>query len=224
MTARHPLITHPEATVVLPPRLFAPIGWYAALAACGHAVVDTARRYDRREKAVHRYDIVDVRGPLSLTVPVTGPAACEGHPTWDDVKLSRHGRWWHVHRVTLESAYGRTPYFEFVIDRFSSLLDDPGEQSPSALDYARRADEAVRSFLGLETVVEWRPASEADIRRHDLRRRLPDTSEMPPYFQVRASALGFVPSLSILDAVFNLGPETPLYLKRLISDPKIVNF
>lgn len=210
--------------VVLPPRLFAPIGWYAALAAYGHAVVDTSRRYDRREKAVHRYDIVDVRGPLSLTVPVASPAGCDGPPTWDDVSVSRHGRWWHVHRVTLESAYGRTPYFEFVIDRFSSLLEDPGEQPPSALDYARRADEAVRSFLGLETAVEWRPATAADVDGYDLRRRLPDTSAMPAYFQVRSSALGFIPSLSILDAVFNLGPETPLYLQRLISTPGIVNF
>lgn len=224
MTSRHPLITHPGVTAVLPPRLFAPIGWYAALAACGHAVVDTSRRYDRREKAVHRYDIVDVRGPLSLTVPVASPAGCDGQPTWNDVSISRHGRWWHVHRVTLESAYGRTPYFEFVIDRFSSLFEDPGEQPPSALDYARRADEAVRSFLGLETDVEWRPATAADAGTLDLRHRLPDTSAMPPYFQVRSSALGFVPSLSILDAVFNLGPEAPLYLKRLISAPGIVNF
>ncbi|MDE6145308.1 MAG: WbqC family protein, partial [Muribaculaceae bacterium] len=31
-----------------------------------------------------------------------------------------------------------------------------------------------------------------------------------PYWQVRADRLGFIPNLSILDLIFNLGPETAL--------------
>ncbi|MDE6643883.1 MAG: WbqC family protein, partial [Muribaculaceae bacterium] len=36
-----------------------------------------------------------------------------------------------------------------------------------------------------------------------------------PYYQVRADRLGFIPNLSILDLIFNLGPEAPLLLKKI---------
>lgn len=224
--ASSPLILHPDSTVVLPPRLFAPPLYYAAMACHGRAVVDTAVRYDKRRKEVHRYDIADVRGPLALTVPVQRPHTISAAaPTWADAAVSDHGQWWHVHRVTLESAYGRTPYFEFVADRFASVIAPPGSEPPSVLELARRADTAVRDFLGIDTCVEWRPAdalaapadAESPIpgRIIDLRRASFSSADIPPYFQVRSAALGFIPSLSILDLIFNLGPEAPLYLRRL---------
>ena len=39
--------------------------------------------------------------------------------------------------------------------------------------------------------------------------------EIPPYYQVRQGQLGFIGGLSILDLLFNLGPEALLYLRSL---------
>lgn len=216
-----PLILYPESTVVLAPRLFAPALYYAAAACHGHAIVDTATRYDKRRKETHRYDIADVRGHLALTVPVQRPhtANSDAKPTWADAAVSDHGQWWHVHRVSLESAYGRTPYFEFVVDRFADIIAPPGDCPPSILELARRADRAVRDFLGIDSLVEWRPVgnelASGESSIIDMRTASFDSPSMPPYFQVRAAELGFIPSLSILDLIFNLGPEAPLYLRRL---------
>lgn len=216
-----PLILYPESTVVLAPRLFAPALYYAAIACYGHAIVDTATRYDKRRKETHRYDIADVRGHLALTVPVQRPhtANSDAKPTWADAAVSDHGQWWHVHRVTLESAYGRTPYFEFVVDRFADIIAPPGDCPPSILELAHRADSAVRDFLGIDCLVEWRPVGNelatGESSVIDMRTASFDSPSMPPYFQVRAAELGFIPSLSILDLIFNLGPEAPLYLRRL---------
>lgn len=210
-----PLTVYPGGAVVLPPCLFPPVAYYAAMAAHSRAVVDTARRYDKRCKDVHRYTVADVRGPLRLTVPVSPLPAAHGG-TWADVAVSRHGSWWNVHRTALESAYGRTPFFEFVIDRFTSVLADPAATGePSALELCRRADAAVRAFLGIETAVEWRPAADTDNFRADLRHDSFASPDATPYFQVRESSLGFIPSLSILDLIFNLGDEAPLYLRSL---------
>jgi hypothetical protein len=38
-----------------------------------------------------------------------------------------------------------------------------------------------------------------------------------PYWQVRGAVQGFTPNLSVLDLIFNLGPEAPLYLQRLLA-------
>lgn len=213
-----PLILYPESTVLLSPRLFAPVLYYAAMACHGHAVVDTSARYDKRRKETHRYDIADVRGPLSLTVPVQRQHAGSrgAATTWADASVSDHGQWWHVHRVTLESAYGRTPYFEFVADRFADIISQPGPEPPSVLELARRADESVREFLGIDADVEWRSAAGlSGTGTVDLRGATFASPDMPSYFQVRADALGFIPSLSILDLIFNLGPEAAIYIRRL---------
>ena len=39
-----------------------------------------------------------------------------------------------------------------------------------------------------------------------------------PYYQVFQEKLGFIPNLSIVDLVFNLGPESLLLLKQSINN------
>lgn len=188
------------------------------MAMFGHVTVDSGVRFDKRAKSVHRYDIVDTRGPITLTVPIAKPRSSV-RPTWDDVPVSTHDQWWHQHRVTLESAYGRTPYFEFIIDRFTPLIADPSEASewPSALSIARQADKLVRDFLGFDNVVNWQGIDDAHAEVCDFRKASFSISDMIPYRQIRASRLGFVPNLSILDLIFNLGPEAAFYLRDLGS-------
>lgn len=195
------------------------VGWYAAMMHYGRVVVDTAVPYDKRAKAVHRCDIADTRGPLSLTVPLAKPSVAFREATWNDCAVSAHDEWWVRHRVTLESAYGRTPFFEFLIDRFLPLLRDPAEWSewPDAITFDRIADEAVRSLLAIGDTVEWGNAAEllaeetpeaiVDLRRADFALR-----DQQPYWQVRDADHGFLPNLSILDLIFNLGPEAGPYL------------
>lgn len=215
-------IPHPALTVVLPPRLMGSVGWYGAMAACGRMVVDTAMPYDKRQKSVHRFDIVDTRGRLSLTVPLAKPSVPFRRATWSHCAVSPHDEWWTRLRITLESAYGRTPFFEFLIDRFLPLLRHPAkwDRWPSAIDLCRASDEAVRTVLGPGYTVEWGDAAAlladtpadniVDLRRHDFSLPAP-----PPYYQVRAASLGFTGNLSILDLIFNLGPEAALYLQQI---------
>ncbi len=178
------------------------------MAKYGRAVIDTSMRYDKRRKEVHRYDIADTRGRLSLTVPVSRPAGAfvAGNLCWNQVTVSDHGRWWEVHRIALESAYGRTPFFEFYIDRFAPLFSP--EPRP-VTDMVVEADVLIRDILGLEVQML------ADVPEgcvtDDFRRQLPVFDERP-YWQVRQQQLGFVSGLSVLDLIFNLGPEAPLFL------------
>ncbi len=215
-------ILYPDSTLLLPPRLMGRIGYYAALARYGNVIVDTSMRYDKRIKDVHRYDIVDTRGLVQLTVPESHPdrSTLPHALLWSDCTVSSHDEWWRRHRTTLESAYGRTPFFEFLIDKFDAVLCDPcatGTRTP-LMHLDQQADSIIRSILCLENNVTWQPAQAtlAD-GTVDLRRDTFIISEMPRYRQVRAASLGFVPNLSILDLIFNLGPEGARYLVEQIK-------
>lgn len=210
-----PLIRRPEgACALLPPQLFAPVGYYAIVAQFPAVCVDCDMRYDKRFKSVHRFEIADASGRLRLTVPVSRPegAFAQGNLRWSDVLVSAHGRWWEVIPVALESAYGRTPFFEYYIDRLMPLFAPrPLDRPETITDLCLRADRAVRAIIGLDAPVL---PSEAlgqmeveDFRRVDFAALSPRR----PYWQLRADRFGFLPGLSVLDLIFNLGPESPLY-------------
>lgn len=199
---------------MLSPQCFGSVAWYRALAAHEYAVIDTSLRYDKRFKSIHRYEIADVRGPLTLTVPVGHPLP-GGERLWSRVLVSDHGNWPHVHLTTLESAYGRTPYFEFYIDRLLPVL---AFREISVTDFCLQADAVVREILSIPTkilpteVLQSVPQATPDTIT-DLRASASLEAYRPkPYRQVRENNLGFIPNLSILDLIFNLGPEAPFYL------------
>lgn len=209
---------YPGTTLLLEPRYCGSIGWYGAMAAHEHCIVDYGARFDKRHKLTHRTTIADVNGRLDLTVPVshTRRLDTEGdrHPlTWHDITLSSHGDWWNVHRVALESSYGRTPYFEFYIDRFLPVYrPDVVERMVTLENINRHIDREVRLLLDLPTEDAEVPTGEII----DMRNREPEPVAPIPYYQVRASRLGFIAGLSILDLLFNMGPEAKLYLYKAI--------
>lgn len=193
--------------VLLPPRLFGSTAYYAAVGAFEHADMDFGMRFNKRDKAAHRYAIADVHGRLDLTVPIVKPMGCATAAgiRWHDITVSTHGRWWDVHRTALESAYGRTPYFEHYIPLFNDFLAPRQPSEPqSVAGLCMSADAIVRHILGLPQPGQNGPES-------CCRYELPHT-ELPPYWQVRADKLGFISDLSILDLLFNLGPEAASYL------------
>lgn len=194
---------------LLPPRLFGSTGYYAAVAHYGSTAVDYAMRADKRCKSVHRYKIIDTRGEIFLTVPV---CHLSGKETWNDAAVSDHGDWWKLHVTALESAYGRTPYFEFYIDRFLPLFRCPADSLfPTVGSLDREADRLIRQILELPAPVvpENLSAGFIDLRQYGFPH---DVSE--PYWQIRADRLGFHPGLSILDMIFNIGPESALLIRR----------
>lgn len=199
--------------VLLPPLLCAPIGWYAAMADADLAVIDAGMRYDKRRKATHRFTIAGPRGPQQITVPVS-----HGTPvkTWADVTVSDHNHWWKQAAASLATAYGGTPYFDLIFPELEALLTSEDTVGRPVTEYSLLVDARIRRLTGITT-----PVSAAlplnlptdgvvtDLRAEDFT----DTA-IPAYRQVRADSLGWLPGLSILDPLFNLGGPATLQLLR----------
>ena len=217
-----PLIKYNDTTLVLPPALCGSIGYYSLMASYKNVVIDRYCRYDKRRKLMHRYDIADVNGRLTLTVPITKPRI---GATWNDAGVSAHGGWWNIHKVALWSAYGRTPFFEYYIDELMPYLQPrDGVQPESLMDLNTGIDAIIRRIAGIESNVRYELTAEekelitnGDKSIIDHRNSNFELEQPLEYYQVRATQQGFIPNLTILDLIFNMGPETPLVLKKIID-------
>lgn len=224
-------VRYPAVTLALPPAYYGTVGRYALIWGAGDARTAWDTLFDKRQKSAHRCVIADKQGTATLTASIAKPHGIT-RATWADVSLSDHGAWWRVHRSTLETAYGRTPFFEFYIDRLAPFLTDGvTDRYPTlrALDDA--IDATLRTILGLT------PASAAPVDAHTVAASaaaaLPVTpatlaaaenaAAAIPYWQVRAHTLGHIGGLSVLDLIFNLGPEAPLWLDSVAASPLMHN-
>lgn len=188
--------------VKLSPELAATTAWYAVMAHADVVLIDAAVPYNKRHKQTHRFDIADVRGHLTVTVPVTHPDGTHDGPlTWNDMRVSGHNRWWHTAANTLATAYGGTPWFADLWPRFEPLFSGAVEGRP-VMDYLLAFDAVIRDILRLPARVT------AALPPHCAAEPVtPQLPEISPYRQVRQDKLGFIPGLSILDTLFNLGPD-----------------
>ncbi|WP_289772974.1 WbqC family protein [uncultured Duncaniella sp.] len=207
-------VIYPDSHIQLPPRLCGGIMDYVHAWAYRWSDMDWTGQFDKRDKGTHRFTIADVRGTLQLTVPIAKPSTSRCR--WDEVRISTHGAWWDVHRVALESAYGRTPYFEFYIDRFLPMLTTGvDDRFPLLHTLAKAWDHEIRDILGM-AVCNAESPTEGPIREDHPGHNIPDITadNLLPYRQVRQDKLGFLGGLSILDLIFNLGPEAQIYLNN----------
>lgn len=201
-----PLVRFPDKTLLVPSRYCGSIDYYAAVAAYGSTCIDVESRFNKRDKVSHRTTIADVNGPLRLTVPIARPehiseAKCA------DIYVSSHGSWSDVHRVALESAYGRTPFFEFYADRILPLIHFDNQK---LIQLNSSLDNVIRDILNLPEAVEYDESCNI-VKYQD------EVFPTVEYYQVRSGNLGFIPHLSVLDLIFNMGPESPLILKKMIN-------
>lgn len=213
-----PLLKYPDATVVLPAWMCPPAAYYAVMARYGHAKIISALPFNKRIKSFHRFDIADVNGRQQITIPIVKPEHTHG-ALWSDILVSTHNSWWNIARTALASAYGRTPFYEFLADEVNALLDNPvTDAGTTALhEISKGFDQITRHLLHLDTEVEY-ISDPAENISGDLDLTRPEAleeamNELPAivYRQVRQQSLGFISGLSILDLIFNLGTEAPLY-------------
>lgn len=209
----HELIVYPDLTAAFAPQYFGSVGYYAMLSSYRQVYIDVDMIADKRFKSAHRCSIVDTRDEIMLTVPIVHP---HGRHTWQQTPVSQHGKWWHVHRTALESAYGRTPFFEYYIDRFNPIFDadyNCGDITVGMLD--KICDTIVREILDIDNdVIYGSPSDDIDV---DFRNEKNILSPVVEYYQLRADRLGFRSGLSILDLIFNVGTEAPLILHKITS-------
>ena len=176
---------------------FGPVEWYADL--LHHAddiTIDGGERYVKQTTRNHCL-IATASGTQKLTVPVT---AANGMLT-KDVRISDHGNWRHLHWQALCSAYGQSPFFDYYADDIRPFYES---QWDFLIDYNNAITEKMRELTGISDY----------LRNHKKNSDYNNYSHynLQQYYQTFQRRNGFIPGLSVLDLLFNMGPESILYL------------
>ena len=214
---------------------FGPVQWYQKLYRHEDVQIEQWESFQKQTYR-NRCLIATTQGVQALTVPIERPSTVN---QIKDIRISDHGNWRHLHWNALVSAYGESPFFEYYQDdirpffekrrdylfdfneaireKMCELLDIQPKVSFTekfaskstvncTLELCSLATEGTQE---LSTVNQTKDFREAIRPKHPL----PDPDFEPkPYYQVYQQKHGFLPNLSILDLLFNMGPEGIFYL------------
>ena len=160
----------------------------------------------------NRANIYSPDGVLALVVPVV--KGSKTHTKVKDVKISYDFDWQRLHWLSLQACYRRTAYFEFYEDDFSKLYTSKQtflyDYSESALDFVLKSLKMENDFSYTESYEAEYPGY-ADFRESINPKKASDFNQKP-YFQLFEERNGFIKNLSIIDLVFNMGPQAASYL------------
>lgn len=206
-------------TAYLSSAYLAPVEYYTKLLAYDRVFVEQHDHYQKQTYR-NRCTIAAPDGELALSIPTVKPDSPKC--PLRDIRISDHGNWRHLHWHAIESAYNHTPFFEYYKDDFRPFYEKRYE---FLADFNEELCHLVCSLIDLHPLLErtsaYRTAfapDEADFRdrihpKREFAREDPEFFPQP-YYQVFQERLGFLPNLSIIDLLFNMGPESLLVLQQ----------
>ena len=162
----------------------------------------------------NRCRVMTANGVESLSVPVVKVNG--NHTMTKDMVLSPIEPWQHIHSRCLESAYKASPYFDHYYDYLRPIFEGHFDR---LIDLNDAAMKAVLKMLKVNKEIvhttDYVRKAEKDLREAFSPKKNFDANLFPSYYQVFRDKYPFAPDLSVLDLVFNVGPEAIGYLKSL---------
>ncbi|HKI88459.1 MAG TPA: WbqC family protein [Draconibacterium sp.] len=199
-------------SILLSTAYFAPVQYYSKALAYPTIYVEQYEHFNKQTYR-NRCNILGANGPISLVIPVVkgrGPKIL-----MKDMQVSKDTDWQRNHWRTIFSAYNSSPYFEFYKDDLKPFFE---KHWKFLLDLNLSIHETICNLIEIENNVVLTPGfEEVPETTLNLRETIsPKTHRIHAdvhfqaarYTQVFSEKFGFVPNLSILDLLFNEGPNS----------------
>ncbi len=189
--------------MILSTAWFPPVDWFALLAAKESVYLEACESY-RKQTWRNRCRILTANGPMDLRVPVLH----DGERLISKVRVDWSTDWLRQCEYAIDTAYYSSPFFEYYRDELFAILERRQEtlwdMNLDIIDFFCRkigiAPEIVPTVdFALDVEENWRDR---------LSPKKPAEGLVRPYWQVFREKFGFVPGLSVMDLLFNEGPES----------------
>ena len=159
-------------------------------------------------------------GVQALTFPIIHEGGTHKQPV-SEIKIDWSTPWLQQHQRAIVSAYRTSAYFEYYQDELFEILESrPERLFDLNMALTRFFIEKTGLAVDLRTTEEYSRETEMTDLREKIHPKRPNTilhdlGLEKPYFQVFAQKHGFQSDLSIMDLLFNEGPDSILYLKSI---------
>lgn len=199
-------------SICLSSAYLAPVEYYVALAKANTVYLE---QFDSYEKQTYRNrcNILTANGICALTIPVE--KSSELKTLTRDIRISAHNDWQTQHWRTIETAYNTSPFFEYYIDDLMPFYE---KKWVFLWDFNIEIQNKILELLEIEKKLKFTEGFSliTDANTLDLREQIhpkkASNIELMPYYQVFERKFGFIPSLSIIDLLFNMGNESQLII------------
>ena len=205
-------------TILIHPTYFPTIATFVAITKADHVVLETQDNYQKQTYRNRSY-IYAANGKLQLSVPVV--FSQKNRQKYSEVQIANDYKWQDNHWKSLESAYRTSPFYEYYIDELQPLFT---ETFNSILDFNMKCLEVICECLQLEVsitkteIFEREPENIKDYRGL-VNAKKENIISLEPYNQVFYTKHGYINNLSILDLLFNEGPNTINHLESQTITP-----
>jgi hypothetical protein len=193
------------------------IAWFQRIANEPDFMLEKLDNYNKQTFR-NRCKILAANGVLDLIVPVKKNNTSD---LYIDLELENDFNWKKQHWQSIQSAYGKSAFFEFYEDRFSKLYLQTQHSNLYAfnLDLVQLLLRSLKldSKIGFSTAYEINPENAIDLRTSfSPKNKNSETELLKPiaYWQVFEDKFGKTHNLSIIDLLFNAGPESLAILRK----------
>ena len=164
----------------------------------------------------NRCEIYGANGRLRLTIPKQRKGSSK--TIIKEIKISYKEDWQKLHWNAIKSAYNSSPFFEYYQDDIVPFFK---KKESYLIDFNNKLQEVILDLLQENkhpnfTTSYHHKKGITDLRKYDF---MLDKSSK--YKQVFMEKHGFIANLSILDLLFNLGPESSSYLHNIVISNQI---
>jgi hypothetical protein len=183
-----------------------------------------AQEFFPRQTYRNRYYVLTANKVDVLTIPVQ--TARRKTPI-RDVMIDYSQPWFRRHWGCLQSAYGKSPFFEYYSEELAAVFH---KQVPLLFDLSAELLTLCLKWLGIKKDIEYTLSYLPSVNstQFDARSMISAKNSInnhifyknTPYYQTFGN--DFVPNLSIIDLLFNKGPESRQILKESMVSPLLI--
>lgn len=200
---------------ILPSCYLPPVEYLSVIRRYETVIIDKYEHYIKQTYR-NRCVIASSLGRQALTVPVEKNIDSN---VMADMRISDHGNWRHLHVSAMDSSYMNSPYYEYYRD---DILPFYKEKYEFLVEYNTALLKLICNLMDIPFNIEFSSSYVSnDIDSDDYRpfmssklqnNKMPLNFGFKEYYQVFSSRYGFLDNLSCVDLLFNMGPESILYL------------
>ena len=195
--------------IILPTSYFGPIPYYSILVNSNNYIFEKNENFVKQTTR-NRCSIYSSAGKLNLSIPRIRKNSSK--TIIKDIRICYNEPWQKIHLKSIITCYNSSPFFDYYKEKISKIYES---KENFLIDFNLKSHLLVMDFLKLNSSVNYTKKFEKINKSADYRNYAFHSKEDYRYDQVYSTKNNFIKDLSVLDLIFNLGPESIDFLKKI---------